>query len=265
MTYNKLQYRIEFHKVINITKSIVKMSPIAVVLGGSGTVGSGAVYQFLKQGFTVIVPLRNNNITKLNEFLGEDISRENLHTPSFLYSEYNGCKEFANWIKEKFGVIDHVFASCGSLAPECTASGIETHDFNTAMLSNVLPHIYLVQNLIPLLRDSEESSYSLVTGFLGENCCVTEWGLTSICDSACFGFSRAMDAEFKNKTLRFNEFRIRCGIHKFNDEPRAEDDGTFSQNTRDLAKYYYKEIIQTKRKTNTVFAELQDILNLKSK
>lgn len=80
-------------------------------------VGSGVVKRFLlniHSEYQVIAPVRGNP-DKLLNILGDnpEYDKLRLSTPSFNYSELKGCLELRDWVQDKFGTLDHVFAACG--------------------------------------------------------------------------------------------------------------------------------------------------------
>lgn len=76
---------------------------VVVVAGGSGTVGSGIVYEFLKCGAKVIVPLRGESSAKnLQAELDGSGSKGELDTFTCVVSDEASCTEFAKYINDKY-------------------------------------------------------------------------------------------------------------------------------------------------------------------
>jgi 3-oxoacyl-[acyl-carrier protein] reductase len=85
---------------------------VALVVGGSGVVGSGIIRAFLAAGATVVAPLRGNPAkTLLPELEGVDTSKLDV-----IKADVSDPKQVANLaevVKQKYGSLDHVVASVG--------------------------------------------------------------------------------------------------------------------------------------------------------
>ena len=58
------------------------------------------------------------------------------------------------------------------MAPQGTLTEATPETLATAVDSRVAPHLWLAKALLPLLADAPGSSYTVVTGMLGEvSCC----------------------------------------------------------------------------------------------
>jgi len=111
---------------------------VIVVTGATGIVGNGIVKQFLQRGATVIAPVRGDK-KKLIDELGDLGNSQNLHTPSFSYGEKEGAENFAKWVKETVGSIDHVFAVGGGMAPYGPVSTTTKETLNWINENKILP------------------------------------------------------------------------------------------------------------------------------
>jgi NAD(P)-dependent dehydrogenase (short-subunit alcohol dehydrogenase family) len=78
---------------------------VVVVAGGSGTVGSGIVYEFLKSGAKVVVPIRGESSLKnlQAELDGVDLKGV-LDTFTCVVSDEASCADFAKYISDKYAL-----------------------------------------------------------------------------------------------------------------------------------------------------------------
>ena len=86
---------------------------IAVIAGGTGTVGEAIVRVFLEEGATVVVPSRTEDaIARLREYLGS-AATERLTTLVGQIGEEAGAERLRDEVLERVGPIDAFVASLG--------------------------------------------------------------------------------------------------------------------------------------------------------
>lgn len=83
----------------------------ALVTGATGTVGNGILFQLLREGATVIAPVRGSKDALLASLDGANVS--NLDVVVADVSDEPSVVELAKHIKDKYGSIDHVITSVG--------------------------------------------------------------------------------------------------------------------------------------------------------
>ena len=83
----------------------------ALITGSSGTVGSGILDEFLKEGATVVAPVRGSKDTLLQSLGDADVSK--LDVVDANVSEEESVLQLANYVKQKYGRLDHVVTSVG--------------------------------------------------------------------------------------------------------------------------------------------------------
>ena len=225
---------------------------VIVVLGATGIVGNGVVKVFLKKNATVIAPVRGDP-KKLTDELGALGSSKNLHTPTFAYGEKEGATNFAKWIQETIRhPIDHVFAVGGGMAPYTPVSGITDESWKSINDNKILPMVYAAQTLIPLLRDEESSSFTFVTGLLGEVCYAPPLALTTIANAAVYGLVLATQSEQKGRRYRINELRIAALITYDHLTENPGFPGSPATKTSVLAKFYNDNVAANHSVRDTV-------------
>jgi NAD(P)-dependent dehydrogenase (short-subunit alcohol dehydrogenase family) len=186
---------------------------VVVVLGASGTVGSGVVKRFLRAGNTTVVAPARGSVDKVFKAIGEEFrSNDSLLTPQANYGEKAGAETLAKWIEDNIpgGKVDHIFAVGGGMAPFANVSQITSDSLNDTVQTKIVSILSGAQALVPLLKDEETSTFTVVTGALGEYCFAARFSLTTIANAAVFGLTLALQAEAREqgKKYRINEFRI---------------------------------------------------------
>lgn len=227
---------------------------VSVVLGATGVVGCGAVKHFLKLGATVVAPVRGDP-KKLLENLGEAASHQaRLHTPNFQFGEREGAFGVASWIKDNIpgGQVDHVFVVGGGMAPYSPISGITEAQYQEMTTTKIFPQLFAAQALIPLLRNEETSSYTVVAGALGEVCFSPPLALTTLANAAVFGLVLGIQAEEKGKKYRVNELRISALITYDGQSGHAYFPGSPAAPTSRLAQFYYDNVANALSVRDTV-------------
>lgn len=80
------------------------------------------------------------------------------------------------------------------------------------------PHVLLANGLVPLMKQSTASSYTIITGSLGENCFEPRFAAFTIANAAIYGIFQALISEQSASPVRFNELRIRAMLRKHSKE-----------------------------------------------
>lgn len=190
---------------------------VAVVTGASGIVGSGIARAFLEAGAAVIAPARSaHSKGKIEAELGKapGVAEGRLHIVIADNGTVEGCEELAAFVLQQAGgAIDHVVSCAGGMAPRCTVTEATPEMLMDAVTARVGPHLWTTR-LAPLLRPSETSSYTVVTGMLGEVCPWADASLTAVTNAAVFGAVVALQSELLGKPPRVNELRITALIRR---------------------------------------------------
>jgi hypothetical protein len=113
----------------------------------------------------------------------------------------------------------------------------------------VLPHIVLAQACIPHLIDKQESSYTVVTGRMGEECMKTDEALLCIANAASFGVAAALRAQMVDAEVaaRINEVRIGAVIRRDEAEENPAFPGWVAMPASRLASVLVQEMLGTTR------------------
>lgn len=191
---------------------------VAIVTGATGIVGEGIARAFLDAGATLICPIRSaGKEAGLRAALGSpDTAR--LDTPVDDYSSAEGSKQLARYVQVKHRAVDHVVACTGGMVPMGALTTVTAAGFSQAMHDRVLGQILLAQALVPLLRDEAGSSYTVITGRLGEMCSMPEGALFAVSNAAVYGAVLALQAELRSRPQRINELRIGAVVRRDSEE-----------------------------------------------
>ena len=104
----------------------------------------------------------------------------------------------------------------GGMVPPGFASDITSASLLEAVKNKLEPLVFLNKELLPLVSKSPASSYSVVTGLLGEAPWMPNQALTSILNSSIYSFVQCVVAEQKAKGAgagpRINELRLGAAI-----------------------------------------------------
>jgi hypothetical protein len=120
--------------------------------------------------------------------------------------------------------LDHVVSCFGGAVPRKPLWSMDDNDvFESA--KRCLPHLRLLKILAPLLRDDPSSSYTFITGMLGERCFMPD-KLTSMCLSNGLLYSLIVafrsSCQAEGKSYRIIELRIGSMLH----HSATQGDGT---------------------------------------
>lgn len=184
----------------------------ALVTGGSGTVGAGVLDQLVHAGATVIVPLRGSKDSVLQSLGDVDVSK--LDFVSANVGDEKSVVKLAEYINQKYGSIDHVVTSVGGWWQKGPLLQLQTAEFLKEYGTYVVPHFLLAKYLLPLVKPTQESSFTFVTGAAGEHVFILDSGLITAHLSALYGVIKCIQAEYANKHVRVNELRIAAVVRR---------------------------------------------------
>ena len=93
------------------------------------------------------------------------------------------------------------------MAPPGVLTDATEETLATTFTDKVTGHVWLAKALVPLLKPEASSSFSFITGMIGEVCPWPNVALTAIGNSAVFGAVVALQAELQGQPPRVNEVR----------------------------------------------------------
>lgn len=124
-----------------------------------------------------------------------------------------GAEAIAANLKKHGRVLDHVVSSFGGDWTKGPASVLTPADLHKA-LDRATPHLMLAQALLPVMKQAPSSSYTIITGMLGERCFNKDFAALTIANSAIYGIVQAIKAEIEQRPVRLYEMRIGALLRK---------------------------------------------------
>lgn len=165
---------------------------VALVAGGAGAVGEGAVEALLAAGAVVAVPSRSRaRVDELRERLGAGDHLVGLVAD---VGDQGGAASVRRRIIGDHGGIDIVVASVGGWwsGPPLVDVGLDV--WRRYLESAVTPHLVLAQTFLPMVRERPGGVYAMVVGDT-DVAPVPGASLTTVIASAVMGIYRSLDAE----------------------------------------------------------------------
>ncbi|RYG63445.1 SDR family NAD(P)-dependent oxidoreductase, partial [archaeon] len=211
-------------------------------------------------GYLVIAPVRGE-VSKLHDSMREGekyVGHCQLRTPQMDYGTAEGAQALATYVQEVSGHIDHVFVVGGGMGASKVASEISARDWQETSQHKVIPQLLTAQHLIPLLRDEETSSYTVVTGASGELCYLASFALRCMANAAVYGLVLALQAEHRQKRFRINELRIAALICHDDEEQHPVFKMAAAPSSR-LAVVYIDRVVRTGLRDSVVRITPEDL------
>lgn len=131
------------------------------------------------------------------------------------YVSPDGMSKLATEIHSIAPEINHIVSCFGGDFKKGPLSSLSPEDLHQA-LDRALPHLLLAQAFFPLLKQDNSSSFTFITGMLGERCSMPGVAALSIANAAIYGIIRSFEAEHAEKPQRVNELRIAALIRRDN-------------------------------------------------
>ncbi len=178
---------------------------VAVVAGGTGTVGEAVVRAFLRAGARVVVPSRSAEaIARLRGNLTE-VPVERLMTLEGNLGDPIDAVRLRESIVGQLGHIDAVVASLGGTWDEnLRLVDVPLETWRQYADSNLTAHFVTAQTFLPELARRPGSSYTLLGG-LSAVLPVPRYGVVSINSAAQLMMARILQEEMKESLVRINQ------------------------------------------------------------
>jgi hypothetical protein len=124
-------------------------------------------------------------------------------------SDETSCIKLKEDILRKEGRVDHCIASIGSFWSKGTLSTQTVDEFKTVFGDVLVPHFNIYKTFSVELDKLPKSSYSFISGALGEICMLPKSSLITVYQSGVYGLYQAAIGEHKNKkNFKINEIRF---------------------------------------------------------
>jgi 3-oxoacyl-[acyl-carrier protein] reductase len=172
---------------------------VAVVAGGTGSIGEGVVKALLEAGYLVYVPVRKNDkIDRLIEYTGG--------VPELRSVEADLCDEAAiaamrDRILKEEGRIDAVVVSVGSGYFGHSLHRMPREDWDNSIRDNLATHFNTQRIFIEYFRQRNEGVYVTLVGPEAENI-LPDAGMVSVMAAAQKMMTRVLAAEAEGTGVR---------------------------------------------------------------
>ncbi|OLE97375.1 MAG: dehydrogenase, partial [Cyanobacteria bacterium 13_1_20CM_4_61_6] len=178
---------------------------VALVAGGTGTVGEGVVRAILKEGATVVVPSRAAEaIEKLRGYLG-DVDGNRLVSIVGNIGEIEGAEKIRDEVLSRFGRLDAVVASLGGSWEEAlTLTEVSIETWQRYLESNLTSHFVAARTFLPVLAAKKRGSYTLIGG-ASADLPVPRYSVVAIPSAGQLMMARILIEEMKGSGVRINQ------------------------------------------------------------
>uniref|UniRef100_A0A3Q2T243 Uncharacterized LOC105931674 n=1 Tax=Fundulus heteroclitus TaxID=8078 RepID=A0A3Q2T243_FUNHE len=186
---------------------------VVLVLGGAGTVGSGIVKALLDKGFKVAVISRDaSRLDRLRTFVSPT-TQQNLITVVGNVGSEDGAEEAKQALLEQVGKVTDIVSSLGFSwwqgGPPHTQTLKDLHwVIETLLFSTFVSW----KAFFPLVRDTAESSYTVITGGAGEKLLMPGTGFLTVGAASALAFCQVLREEYPEVPCKLNQVKINTGV-----------------------------------------------------
>ena len=139
---------------------------VAVVAGGTGSVGEGIVRALLREGAQVVVPCRSEQKReKLQEYV-QELAGDRLHLYPAVVSDLQSVTEFRSAVLDNFPRVDLAVASLGGWYYGHSLHRMSFEDWNRIMHDHLTTHFLFLRAFVSLFHDHQQQTgtYIMVNG-----------------------------------------------------------------------------------------------------
>jgi 3-oxoacyl-[acyl-carrier protein] reductase len=178
---------------------------IAVVAGGTGTVGEGIVRTFLNEGASVFVPSRTQEaLDRLRGYLA-GTNLERLQTLLGNIGDFKDAERLRDEILRRAGRIDAVVASLGGTWEEgLKLVDVPMETWRAYWESNLTPHYVAARTFLPVLANKQGSSYTFLGG-ISAVLPIPNYSVVAINSAAQLMMVKVLLEEMKEAKVRINQ------------------------------------------------------------
>jgi 3-oxoacyl-[acyl-carrier protein] reductase len=178
---------------------------VAVVAGGTGTVGEGIVRAFLREGAAVIVPSRTQQaLDRLRGYLA-GAALDRLTGLVGNVADVTDAGRLRDEVLGRFGRIDAVVASLGGTWEEgLKLVDVPMETWRKYWESNLTPHYVAARTFLPALARHKGSSYTLLGG-LSAVTVIPNYSVVGINSAGQLMMAKVLMEEMKDTGVRINQ------------------------------------------------------------
>ncbi len=178
---------------------------IILVTGAGDGIGRQAALSYASHGATLILLGRTRS--KL-EAVYDQIQALGGATPAIvvldlLRADNGDYRGLALSLRQQFGRLDGLLLNAGLLGSLSPIEHVDMSEFHQVMQVNVTASLQLLQNLLPLLRQSAAASVILTSSSVGKRG-RAYWGSYALSKFATEGLMQVLADELANTTIRVN-------------------------------------------------------------
>jgi 3-oxoacyl-[acyl-carrier protein] reductase len=176
----------------------------ALIIGGTGGIGSAACLQMAEDGFNIAIHYNSNKA--FAEELSKKISglgRKCCIVSGDITSS-GDAQEIVDQVNRKLGNIS-VVVNCSTLKiPNIKFEKLEWDDFQNHLNINVRANFYIAQQLIPSMKKQAYGKFIFLTSQVTENVPPAEWSFYTTAKYSLNGFAKSLAVELAPFNIKVN-------------------------------------------------------------
>ncbi len=176
---------------------------VAVVAGGTGSVGEGIVRSFLREGAEVVVPCRSEQKRERLVSYVQDVAGDRLHLYPAIVSDEESVRDFRTAVIDNFPRVDLAVASLGGWYYGHSLHRMTFDDWNRVMHDHLTTHFLFLRAFVSLFHDhqNQTGTYVMING--GESKIpAPDSGVVSIAAAAQKMMSKVLAEESSGTNIR---------------------------------------------------------------
>ena len=185
---------------------------IAVVAGGTGSVGEGVVRALVGDGATVVVPYRNNaKRLRLEEYV-QDVAADSggagrLVCMAADVGNLESMMAFRAELVKQFGRVDLGVACLGGWYYGYSLHNMPVEHWDQVINDNLKTHFICVRTLVSLMHERHQGVYVMINGGAAE-LIAPETGAVSIAAAAQLMTARVLKQEARETGIRIHSLMV---------------------------------------------------------
>ena len=174
---------------------------VAIVAGGTGSVGEGLVRALLRAGAEVVVPYRNERKkAALGQYVA-DVGQGRLHCLPARLARNDSAVELRQALRERFVRIDLAVACLGGWYYGHGLHRMPFEDWRRVVEGHLHAHFLFMQSVLPVFYDQNRGTYIMVNGSAAEMV-MPDSGVVSVMAAAQAMMTRVLCEDAKGTGVR---------------------------------------------------------------
>ena len=182
---------------------------IAVVAGGTGSVGEGVVRSLVRDGATVVVPYRNETKRQRLEEYVQDVMTDSgrLVCMAADIENLESMTAFRAELVARFGRVDLGVACLGGWYYGYSLHNMPVEHWDKVINDNLKTHFICVRTLVSLMHERHQGVYVMINGGAAE-LIAPETGAISIAAAAQLMTARVLKQEARETGIRIHSLMV---------------------------------------------------------